>query len=174
MAHRSGHLQLGDCRTGQIIAQAEAADKLTALTVSPAQSRLAVGSDQGAIQFFALPALTLLATVEAGPGNADALAFSADGRLLASGGEHAQVTLWDALTGVELLKLPRQESPIYDLAFEPAGSHLAICGVEEQITVWDLATVRARLKALGIDWELPAARPRTAGSIRGPSPPGGG
>jgi hypothetical protein len=52
-----------------------------------------------------------------------------------------------------LLQLPRQESPIYDLAFELAGSHLAICGVEEQITVWDLAAVRARLKALGIDWD---------------------
>jgi len=49
--------------------------------------------------------------------------------------------------------LPRQESPIFDLGFEPAGPHLAINGVEEQITVWDLAAVRARLKALGIDWE---------------------
>jgi hypothetical protein len=94
--------------------------------------------------------------------------------LLAAGGEHAQVTLRDGLTGVELLKLPPQESPIYDLAFEPAGSHLAICGVEEQITVWNLAVVRARLKALGIDWELSAAGPRAAESIRGPSPPGGG
>jgi WD40 repeat protein len=85
--------------------------------------------------------------------NADALAFSADGRLLASRGRRSLVALRDARAGGELLRVPRQESPIYDLAFEPAGSHPAICGVEEQITAWDLAAVRARLKVLGIDWD---------------------
>jgi WD40 repeat protein len=163
IAYLSGQLQLCDCRTGRITTQTEVDDKLNGLSFSPLQKRLATGTEQGVIKVLDFPSLALVRTIQASRGDTEAVALTPDGRLLASGGGWARVTLWDAGTGLELLQFPPQESPVYDLAFDPAGARLAICGVEEQITVWNLAAVRARLKALGIDWGLPAARVAASG-----------
>jgi WD40 repeat protein len=152
MMHTSGQLRVGDCLSGEIVAQTKTANNPTSFAVAPAQNRVAVACDYTTIQFFSLPDLALIATNQARIAGACALAFSSDGRLLASAGEERQAILWDGTTGAKVLELPPQESPIFCLAFEPNGSRLAISGVEEQITVWHIGLVRERLRGLGIDW----------------------
>ncbi len=94
------------------------------------------------------------------------LAFSPDGRLLASNNWNAKrqgkagepaapgsaVHLWEVATGAELLELTAGESA--RAAFSPDGRLLAAAGPAHDILVWDLAAGRERLRFQGIDAEV--------------------
>jgi WD40 repeat protein len=69
------------------------------------------------------------------------LAFSPDGKLLASGGSDLKIKLWDVTTGKELRTLTGHFASVLALAFSPDGKLLASRGKnEEQVRIWDLAT----------------------------------
>jgi WD40 repeat protein len=56
------------------------------------------------------------------------LAFTPDGRTLASCGFDKQVKLWQTATGRELLTFPEQKDRVRWLAFSPDGTMLATAG----------------------------------------------
>jgi eukaryotic-like serine/threonine-protein kinase len=72
-----------------------------------------------------------------------AVALSADGRLLASGGEDGLVCLWDAKAGNHLATLRGHSGGVYSVAFSPNGARLASCSGEARRTgdvkIWDTA-----------------------------------
>ncbi len=75
-----------------------------------------------------------------------AMAFSPDGRLLATGDYSGGVQLWDAATGARLGQTLRQLSGVWCLAFSPDGRTLAV-GTFDPANVaqlWDVATGEAR------------------------------
>ncbi len=67
-----------------------------------------------------------------------ALAFSPDGRWLATGGADAGVRLWEVASGQELLRLPGHEGDVEDVAFGTDGRTLLSCGRDGQALVWSL------------------------------------
>jgi WD40 repeat protein len=87
-------------------------------------------------------------SAEVAAGGVSAIAFSPDGRLIATGtggspprGEGgSQIGVWDRETGQRLPAGPRTKNVIRSLAFSPDGTKLAIGGTNPQIEVRDAQT----------------------------------
>src|SRR5207245_2929574 len=63
-----------------------------------------------------------LATLRGHRGMVRALAFSADGATLASGGEDHQIRIWDAATGRLRLTMEGHTEMVHGIAFSPDSS----------------------------------------------------
>lgn len=69
------------------------------------------------------------------------IAFSADGKRLATAGADMQVKLWDAGTGQELLTLDENHTgAVNDVVFSRDGTRLATAGDDGFIFIWDVET----------------------------------
>jgi hypothetical protein len=72
------------------------------------------------------------------------VAFSADGKTLASGGLDGALRLWDAETGKELRRLQGHPSEVGSVVFTPDGQSLLSCGSDTTIRLWDTASGNER------------------------------
>jgi WD40 repeat protein len=70
------------------------------------------------------------------------LAFSLDGRWLASGSADGQLQLWDAASGVEIrtMAASTQSKCVASLAFSPDSTRLASATYEQAVKLWDPAS----------------------------------
>jgi WD40 repeat protein/serine/threonine protein kinase len=69
------------------------------------------------------------------------VAFSPDGRCLATGSSWRQgQSLWDADTGSLIRTWPAHRHPVTALAFDPDGSRLATASLDRSVKLWDRGT----------------------------------
>jgi WD40 repeat protein/serine/threonine protein kinase len=70
------------------------------------------------------------------------VAFSRDGRILASAGNDGTVKIWDAATGRELRTLTGHTGAVLSVAFSPDGRMLASASQDGNVKLWDPAAGR--------------------------------
>jgi WD40 repeat protein len=90
--------------------------------------------------------------IEAGPGLGTlgrGLAYSPDGRMLASNGGGSLVKLWDAASGSVLASLEGHSTPVASLAFSPDGKILATGSLDGSVKLWDVAQGRELKEVAG-------------------------
>jgi WD40 repeat protein len=75
-----------------------------------------------------------------------ALAFSPDGKALASAGADKSIRLWDVAAKQPRLALPAHTGAITSLAFSPDGQALASAGKDRFVRFWDPAEGRKRFE----------------------------
>jgi WD40 repeat protein len=110
---------------------------------------LAIGSKDGTIHLWDVPTCEPRLTLQRAGDKVLSLAFSPDGKTLASGHEQT-IRLWDLATGMERATLESQKPCwwAFTLAFSPDGKTLASAGLGT-IKLWDLPTGMERATLRG-------------------------
>jgi WD40 repeat protein len=81
-----------------------------------------------------------LRTLQGHIGEVQHVAFSPDGKYLASAGGDRTVKLWDVATSQAIRTLEGHTDTVLRVAFSPDGKHLASASGDRTVKVWDTAT----------------------------------
>ena len=70
----------------------------------------------------------------------DSIAFSPDGKYIASGSSDGTVKLWDGESGRDIYNFYGHNESVYSVAFSPDGKQLVSGSEDETVKLWDAAT----------------------------------
>jgi WD40 repeat protein len=71
------------------------------------------------------------------------LAFSPDGKQLASADEKGMLRVWNPSTGKRLRRMQAHQGPVYALAYSPEGERILSAGADCLVRSWDVGTGEA-------------------------------
>ena len=154
---RAGRVHFLRAGEGTLARTARVDSPVQCISVSTNDGLAACGLVSGVIVVFRPATGERLAEIVAHQDMVNSVAFSRDGRLLASGGRDRAVAIWDLNSGhpQELLRIPAPSGrPVLSVKFSPDGGTLAMLVQNERaVRLWNLNELRTRLKRLGIDWD---------------------
>jgi WD40 repeat protein len=121
------------------------------LAIHPVDGRIAVGDDKGRVRFLDPATLHQTAVWPAHERVASGLAFSPDGKRLASASWDNTVKVWDTADGRLICKMQGHSRAVVAVAFSPDGRRLASGGEDRSMKLWDADTGWETLTLAGHD-----------------------
>ncbi|MFZ0828439.1 MAG: WD40 repeat domain-containing protein [Verrucomicrobiia bacterium] len=141
---RQGNIRMWDGNTGAELAHWQAhPDRITSIALSPDHTLLATAaeSDDDA-KIWDLDRHELVQTLHGHKMAVFGVAFSPDGRTVATASVDDTCCLWAVRTGQRLAELGGHQGGTYSVAFSPDGKTLAVGCNEGELKLWNLATCR--------------------------------
>ncbi|SPE27266.1 WD-40 repeat protein [Candidatus Sulfopaludibacter sp. SbA3] len=137
---RSGAVSLIDFESGAVRVLEKTADEMLAVAFSRDGTLLAAGGSGGTVEVWTLPGNELAATLKGHSGWVTGLAFSPDGKFLASSSLDRSVRIWDPVKWTERMQLPQAlVDPINAVAIAPEGDVLIFAeggDTEHALRLW--------------------------------------
>ena len=137
---RAGVLRIYDSNNGSLLLEfPQVGAYLQQIAFSPDGTRLALTNGEGASIWDAATGKQLLTFSGHGKGvRNNGIAFSPDGKWVASSGNDGTVQVWEAGTGKVIFNLAGHTGPTFGVAFSPDGKSLASSSVDRTVKVWQL------------------------------------
>jgi WD40 repeat protein/serine/threonine protein kinase len=148
-------VRIYDADSGRMVRQfVSLKDPIWSVAYSPESNVIATGSGhwlkpdvRGQITLWDTSTGEVIGRMRAHAGLAKSVAFSPDGKHIASaGGEHFKepgvVKVWDTATGAEILRCEGHSAGLNQVAYSPDGQFLASTGWDNLVIVWDPKTGR--------------------------------
>jgi WD40 repeat protein len=120
--------------------------------------------EAGAVKVWDASSGTEVMTMTSQDGPVFCVAFSPDGKLIASGNHIVTAKVWDAATGAELVTLNGHDGAVFSIAFSPDGRRIITGSDDKTARVWDVAT-GAELLSLPCDSAVHCAGFNASGSV---------
>jgi dipeptidyl aminopeptidase/acylaminoacyl peptidase len=83
-----------------------------------------------------------------------AVAFTPEGKFLASAGFDKTIRVWGLASGKELRRLEGHDGPIVSIAIGPDGNTLVSAGMDKTARIWDMAAGKERQRLKGHQGEV--------------------
>lgn len=123
-------------------------DDIGAAAWSPNGTHVAVAC-QGSIVMINAKSGTVDWKITAHKKNIDSLAFSPDGKKLASGSEEPLASCWDVATGRQLATHKSHLAAVVGVGFDPSGNRVFSCSSDGELDAWESGTGKSVWKIYG-------------------------
>ena len=132
----------------------DAQSPLEAIAVDRDGKRFATGGWNGMARIWDRESGEVLQTLKHGGEYVNAVAFSPDGRFLATGSNDAEgyIQVWDIATGQRVKVITGHEDEVLSLAYSKDGSQLLSSSYDKTARLWDTATGKEVRKFSGHTW----------------------
>jgi WD40 repeat protein/serine/threonine protein kinase len=165
-ASTDGPVRIWDLAASQLVTTLPVERAVHSIAFRPGGGQLAVGGDDG-LAVWDLATASLWKTLEGHRAAVRAVAYSPDGKLLASGSFDRTVRVFDAASGVPVSTFEGHQDPVFGVAFDASGARVVSAGLDNTVRVFEARTGRSLQVLLGHDESVRAvavdpASPRIA------------